>query len=441
MTSLVVVFLAAAACAPAAATLPSASPTEAATASPTARATQSGLGAVVGVRALRLDRHWYTVPDGLFHDPARVEVEFAGNVSAGSPRVRIDPAGLEVALQPAAASGVWTANVDLRQLAPGSYKVGIVERVGGNDTLTATGAAGADLRVSQPEYVVWTLDFEGDASGDAELANTAAIADELKIPMTVLWNPRVWTTTQVAQERQDAMLAWTKARMAKGDEIGLHLHMWTDYLSATGLVPRTAPSWAGRGDGYDVPITAYPENEQQAMIGYGVKLMVQHGLPTPTSFRAGGDFADAATLRAVAASGFTADCTAVAKDYPPIGRIPYPWTLPAGAQPYQPSRSDANATGDLPLLEAPTIGGNTFGFTVQTIQPQIRANLALFAAAGNVANERKAITVVSHPGTIVATERAAIEALLGAFAGLRYDTDSGPVRFVTLAQLAKAYTP
>jgi hypothetical protein len=46
---------------------------------------------------------------------------------------------------------------------------------------------------------------------------------------------------------------------------------------------------------------------------------------------------------------------------------------------------------------------------------------------------------VSHPGTVVPSERAAIEALLGAFAPLRYDTDSGPVRFVTLAQLAKAY--
>ena len=138
-------------------------------------------------------------------------------------------------------------------------------------------------------------------------------------------------------------------------------------------------------------------------------------------------------------SAGTADCTAVTKDFPPIGRIPYPWTLPTGAQPYRPSSTDANAAGDLALLEAPTIGGNTYGFTVQTIQPQIRANLAVFAPAGSVAATRAAITVVSHPGTIVPAERAAIEALLRAFGPLRYDTDSGPVRFVTLAQLAKAY--
>ena len=135
----------------------------------------------------------------------------------------------------------------------------------------------------------------------------------------------------------------------------------------------------------------------------------------------------------------SSDCTAVATDYPPIGRVPYPWNLPPGAQPYQPSRTDANATGDLPLLEAPTIGGNTYAFTAQSIQPQIRANLGLFAPAGAVAPERKAITVVSHPGTIGSSERAAVEALLGAFGPLRYDADAGPVRFVTLAQLATAY--
>ena len=56
-----------------------------------------------------------------------------------------------------------------------------------------------------------------------------------------------------------------------------------------------------------------------------------------------------------------------------------------------------------------------------------------------MAAARKAITIVSHPGTIGAAERGAIEALLGAFGPLRYDADAGPVRFVTLAQLATAW--
>ena len=415
---------------------PSPTPTAAVSASPA-----PGLSAVIPA-TVSTERHWYTVPDGLDRLLVKVTATFDSDPTAGAPFVTVG-GGPEIPL--AHIGSTWTASGSLDGLKPGEQSVALYERLAGLPHV-ATRVAATSILLSQPEYVVWTLDFEGDASGDPELANTAAIADGLKIPMTILWNPRVWTTDQVSAERQAAMLAWTKGRQAKGDEVGLHLHMWTDYVLAAGVghvAPgaRTTPSWAGRGDGYDVPITAYSEAEQATLIVFGVKLMTDHDLPKSTSFRAGGDMADASTLRALAASGFNADCSAVAKDYPPIGRIPYPWTLPAGAQPYQPSRTDANATGDLPLIEAPTIGGNTYGFTVQSIQPQIRANLALFAPAGAVATARTAITAVSHPGTIVPAERAAIEALLGAFGPFRYDTDSGPVRFVTMAQLAKAYRP
>jgi hypothetical protein len=380
-------------------------------------------------------RRWFTVPDGLIHENPVVSATFDSDPTAGSPRLRLAPGGAEFPFTPSGGN-LWHATVEVAGLAPGEYSAQLVERVRSTGDVAL---AKVTFVLSQPEYVVWTLDFEGDASGDAEMANTAAIADGLRIPMSVFWNPRAWTSSQVSAARQDAMLAWTKGRLAKGDEVALHLHMWTDYVRDAGAAVRTAPSWAGRGDGYDVPMTAYSEAEQRTLIDHGVKLMIDRGLPRPTSFRAGGNIGDAATLRAAAAAGFNADCTAVAKDYPSIGRVPYPWNLPVGAQPYRPSATDANAAGGLPLLEAPTIGGNTYAFTVQSIQPQIRANLALFAAAGKVAAERKAITVVSHPGTIVPAERAAIEALLGAFGPLRHDADAGPVRFVTLAQLATAY--
>ena len=63
----------------------------------------------------------------------------------------------------------------------------------------------------------------------------------------------------------------------------------------------------------------------------------------------------------------------------------------------------------------------------------------MLAPPGDVARERRALNIVSHPGTIVPAERAAIEKLLGAPTPLRYDRDAGPRRFVTLQQLAKAY--
>jgi len=355
--------------------------------------------------------------------------------TAGRPRARLRSNGRVVDLTrsrdlPAS----WQAEVPLEGAPTGEQRLEIIARLrDGTDAVLAA----RDFLLSAPEYVVWTLDFEGDASGDAEMANTAGIADALHVPMTIMWNPRVWTTTQVTPARAESMLAWTKARGGAGDEIALHLHMWTDFVKAAGLVPRTAPSWAGRGDGYDVPMTAYNDVESRVLLDFAMRLMADHGLARPITFRAGGDFANADNLRAVAAAGFVADCTAVPAGS--FGRLPWPWTLAPDAQPYRPSRDDANRPGELPLLEAPTIGGNTYGYERRTIQPIVRADLGLLAPAGQTAKERRALTIVSHPGTIDATERAAIETLLGAFAPLRYDRDTGPLRFVTLAQLAKAY--
>ena len=328
----------------------------------------------------------------------------------------------------------WAGTVPLDGASPGPQAIDFLVRMrDGTDAVLWS----STFLLSQPEYVIWTLDFEGDASSDEAMANTAAIADELKLPMTIMWNPRVWTTTQVPPARAEAMLEWTKARIAKGDELSLHVHMWTDFVRAAGLVPRTAPSWAGRGDGYDVPITAYPETEQRAVLDYSLRLMSEHGLGRPTTFRGGGQFANDATLRTLAELGFVADASAVPAGA--FGRLPYPWTLASDAQPYRPSATDANKAGDLQLLEAPTIGGNTYGYDVRSIGPIIRADLSYLARAGDVAASRRAITIVSHPGTIDATERAAITALFDALAPLRYDLDNGPLRFVTLAQLAQAW--
>jgi hypothetical protein len=410
---------------------PSATTTPTTAASPTAPPTAAAPVSPIAVTALQ-GRTWYTVPDGFFKEAPAFFIRFAEDASAARPRIRIEPAGREVALVRTPGTSDWTAIID--DLAVGSYTLRVVERLAGGDTAVEPVWT---IRISQPEYVVWTLDFEGDAASDETMANTAAIADGLKVPMVVMWNPRAWTTTQVSAAQADAMLAWTKGRGAKGDEVALHLHMWTDYVRAAGVTPRAQPSWAGRGDGYDVPITAYTEEEQRTLIAHGLKLMSDHGLSGITSFRAGGDFGDAATLRALVANGITADCTAVPAGS--FGSLRWPWTLAPDAQPYRPSRDDANRPGDLPLLEVPTNGGNTYGYNAATIAPIVRADLAMLAKAGEVARERRAITVVSHPGTIDAAERGAIESLFRALAPLRYDADAGPLRFVTLRQLAQAW--
>jgi hypothetical protein len=431
------VLIAASACAPATSTAtPSAGARVSAT--PTGSAPTGGLDGLaarpVGAKGV-VARRWYTVADGLARDDARISITIP-NVDAapGRPRARLRSTGRTVDLAPAGPTD-WVGVLPLDSATVGEQTVEFIVRLrDGTDAVIDA----PTFMLSAPEYVVWTLDFEGDAAGDPELANTAAIADGLRVPMTVMWNPRVWATTQVSAARADAMLAWTKGRLAKGDEIALHVHMWTDFVRAAGLLPRTAPNWGGRSDGYDVPLTAYDEAETRTLVDYSLRLMAEHGLPKPSSFRGGGLFANAANLRAVAALGFTADCSATAAG--PFGRLQLPWTLAADAQPYYPARDDANAAGDLPLLEAPTIAGNTYGQSASSIGAIAQADLRLIAPPGQPQAQKRALTVVSHPGTIDATERAAIEALFRAFDPYRYDRDAGPLRFVTLAQLAKAYS-
>jgi len=431
------VAIALSACAPGASTV-SPAPTSGATAAPTGSASGAvpeGLADRPAGKAA-VARRWYTLQDGVFDEPAKVSITFP-NVDAapGRPRARLRSTGRTVDLAPSGAAQ-WTGALPLDGATPGAQTVEFIIRLrDGTDAVIDA----PTFMLSAPEYVVWTLDFEGDAAGDAEMANTAAIADAIGARMTIMWNPRVWTTAQVTPARADAMLAWTKERLSKGDEIALHLHMWTDFVRAAGIVPRTAPNWGGRSDGYDVPITAYDENETRAMVDLSLRLMAEHGLPKPTSFRGGGLFANAANLRAVAALGFTADCSATPAG--PFGRLQLPWTLAPDAQPYYPARDDANKAGDLPLLEAPNIAGNTYGHTASSIAAVAQADLRMIAAPGQPAERRRALTLVSHPGTIDATERAAIETLFRAFEPYRYDRDAGPLRFVTLAQLAKAYGP
>ena len=380
-------------------------------------------------------RRWYTLPDALQRDPAMVTADFAVDPRPGSPRVRVEGRDTPMIFTAGGPRGFGAVGaVPLDGLAPGEHRAEVFIRLAdGTDAMVGA----TTFLVSAPEYAVWTLDFEGDPAGDAEMANTAAIADTLGVPMTLMWNPRVWTTALVSSSRAEAMLAWTKLRASKGDEIALHLHMWTDFVRAAGLAPRITPSWAGRGDGYDVPITAFDEAETRTLVEYSLRLFAEHGLPKPTSFRGGGLFANAANLRAVAALGFTADCSATPAG--PFGQLQLPWTLASDAQPYYPARDDANSAGDLDLLEAPTIAGNTFGHSVSSIAAVAQADLRKIAAPGQPAAQRRALTIVSHPGTIDSIERAAIEALFRAFEPYRYDRDAGPLRFVTLAQLAKAY--
>src|SRR4029077_665928 len=127
---------------------------------------------------------WFTVPDGLIDTPVGVVVTFAADPTAAAPVARLAPNGPEAALTRTTSVSSFSANLPLRDLAPGRYRVEILEHLAASNAVVAS----QEILLSAAEYVVWTLDFEGDASSDEAMANTAAIADEQKMPMTIMWN-------------------------------------------------------------------------------------------------------------------------------------------------------------------------------------------------------------------------------------------------------------
>jgi hypothetical protein len=201
-----------------------------------------------------LVRKWYTVPDGLSRDGAPAAISFpAIDAAPGRPRAKLRSTGAVVDLVPspgassalgAMGPAVWTGTVPLDGAAPGPQTIDYLVRMkDGTDAVLWS----PTFLLSQPEYVVWTLDFEGDASSDEAMANTWDISQSNYVPMTIMWNPRVWTTTQVSRARADAMQEWMTGIARVGmAEIALHVHMWTDFVRAAGVTAAPpAPRRAG----------------------------------------------------------------------------------------------------------------------------------------------------------------------------------------------------
>src|SRR5204862_1522033 len=140
-----------------------------------------------------LVRKWYMVPDSLSQEGAPAAISFPGiDAAPGRPRARLRSTGRAVELAPTPSTGalgtmgppVWTGTVPLDGAAPGPQTIDYLVRMSdGSDTVLWS----ATFLLSQPEYVVWTLDFEGDASSDEAMANTWDIAQSNYVPMTIMW--------------------------------------------------------------------------------------------------------------------------------------------------------------------------------------------------------------------------------------------------------------
>ncbi|MDB4931100.1 MAG: hypothetical protein JWM10_3584 [Myxococcaceae bacterium] len=309
-----------------------------------------------------LSRTWALKADGLTVGDREVVVRVVAPADATLVRAAVDDGPARHAAR--GADGAWSVALSVAELPPGEHAV----RVASGDSAAAV--ATRPLQVSFAVYVVVSTDWDNTRFADPFLRRIEALREHHPaLVYSHFFAPFHYTDPMVTDAREAEIEAWVKAqRDQHGDELGVHIHGWCHFVSAAGVTCRTQPAYAPDDtSGYVTVMAAYTVEEMSAQLRYAVRLFGEHGLGRPTSFRAGGWTADLGTFRALDATGFTVDSSAMRPDRIGSwrGYLLYSWneTNWAGitdtTQPYYPS--DTLITEGAParpmrLLEVPDNG-------------------------------------------------------------------------------------
>ncbi len=263
---------------------------------------------------------------------------------------------------------------EFRQVLPaGELEVGEHELLFAADG-EETAFARRIVRRSHPLYLVVTNDWDDADNSDASLEQQERLHGfHPELRMTHFVGPYTYTDPTIAPERRQLLTDWVLGmREQYGDEIGLHIHPYCNFIDTTGVECRTEPSTvydAGDETGYTVMCSAYSEQEFTDILLAADAVFEDNGLGKPTSFRAGGWTAELDTLRALAAAGYLADGSAnnwarLEEWEGQQNGVLYQWnkehwaSIGDTSQPYYPSDSDILLASEpsVPVLEVPDNG-------------------------------------------------------------------------------------
>jgi len=306
---------------------------------------------------------WYLVGNELTPggDTFHAEIDgAAGFVDAwvnGAPGVRLVRDGSH-----------FTLDADIASLAPGDYDV--LFAADGSDTAFAK----FTLHRSHPYYVFVSTDW--DFSDPSDMANEfqdRMHAEHPGIKVTNFVGPYTFTDDTVVDDAREAeLVAWVKhERDDFGDEIGLHIHPYCNFVDTTGVTCDTVDKLAPDSDntGYTVGLFAYGHDDMLTLLQAADALFVQAGFGKPVTFRAGAWSASADTLRALADDGFVADTSALnwihIEEWNHFGAgTLFSWnrdnwsTITDTSQPYYPNETDQQSSDEptISMLEVPDNG-------------------------------------------------------------------------------------
>lgn len=308
-------------------------------------------------------RGWYLVGNALTPGNDKLELSITGPATAVD--LWIDGRYTKRATK---VGGTFTFSIDIKSLPVGPHRA----------LLAADGArvafAAVPFQKSHPLYVVVSNDWDDPDNGNDKLERQERLhAKHPHLLLTHFIGPYTFTDPSVSPARRRELVDWVKKlEREQGDEIGLHVHPYCNFVATAGVTCRTSPSFAyANGDttGYTVILASYTRPELEKIFKRATELFVQNGLPKPTSFRAGGWTANLDVLAALATNGHVADSSGCNwsrleewKNH--AGAQLYRWNeenwsaIDETSQPYYPSTTDiqADAAPHLPILEVPDNG-------------------------------------------------------------------------------------
>ncbi len=345
--------------------------------------------------------------------------------------------------------GLFVGSTDIHDLPPGQHKA----------LLAANGedAAFAELtfRRSHPLYAFVSNDWDDADNADATLHRQQELHDlhpELKVTHFV--GPYTFTDPAVSPDRAAYLANWViDLRDRYGDEIGLHIHPYCNFVETTSVTCRTQPSFAkSQGDttGYTVVVGSYTRDEFGELLRAADELFVAHGLGKPTSFRAGGWTAEIHTLQALADNGYVADGSGAnwrrMEEWKGIPDTTlYAWnqehwtTINDTSQPYYPSLADILESAPaptVPVLEVPNNG---------ILVDYVRADemIEIFEAnwPGGPLDTPRVYSIGYHPPNFSEVYKTRIHDALSHVDQFLVSADLGPVVYTTLSDLALVWPP
>ncbi|MGE0868921.1 MAG: hypothetical protein AB7P03_10170 [Kofleriaceae bacterium] len=341
-------------------------------------------------------------------------------------------------------NGELGQQIDISAVPPGTHDV----------LLAANGSTTAFAKLSfkrtAPYYVLVTTDWDFSDPGDP--ANTYQDFLHSNHPHLVLTHfigPYTFTDPAVSPERRAQLVTWAlKQQDTFGDEIGLHIHPYCNFVTSAGLPCVTDQSTVYTMDttGYTIKLGAYNRQEFGVLLDHAKELFAAHGLPTPRTFRAGGWTATLDTLGALQDKGFVADTSALnwARIEEWEGDEMYRWNKEQWAsigdtsQPYRPNQTQILSTDEptLELLEVPDNGVMIDYVTLSEMNGLFDANWT-----GEPLSAPVTLMMGFHPATpgFSQSEFERVNGFLSYADEHLAIRDLGPVVYITLGDVVAAF--